>query len=249
MTRLESIKRFPMIDRTSVWIVIPTYNEASNVTRLVEGIGKAVPGVHVLIVDDASPDGTGAIVERLVPVFSGDLRVLHRSGKQGIGSAIRAGFKQALSRGAEWVIQMDADGSHDPDVIPRLLEPAEQGAEVVVGSRRVAGGGVVGWGPLRSFMSWGAAGISRALLRLKTNDVTSGFKCYRRSVLEQFDLATMGSDGYAFQEETIFLAERRGFVIKEIPILFKDRSEGRSKLSRTEILKFFIQLFRLRFLR
>lgn len=237
-----------MKDFTSIWIVIPTYNEAENISSLLTKIGNVVPGAHVVVVDDASPDGTAVRVSDLARDARCDLRVLRRAKKMGIGSAIRQGFQFALEQGAQTLLQMDADGSHDPAVIPEMLAKIAQGADVVVGSRRVAGGTVIGWGATRTLMSRGAAWFSGVMLGLKTKDVTSGFKAYRRKALEVFDLARMSSDGYAFQEETIFLAERHGFRIVEIPIVFQDRSAGRSKLSRSEILKFFIQLFRLRFL-
>lgn len=230
-----------------IWIVIPTYNEALNIEALLKELRERYPQMAILVVDDASPDGTGAMVDRLRLRHPEYIHLLSRPTKQGIGSAYRQGFQFVLGRGAQIVIEMDADFSHEPTVIASLVAAIHSGADVAVGSRRVAGGRIVGWGAWRQLMSWGAMTISRWVLGLKTRDVTSGFKAYRRMVLEAFHLDIMTSDGYAFQEETIFRAERRGFRIVEIPIVFHDRSAGVSKLSKVEILKFFLHLFQLRF--
>ena len=226
-------------------IVLPTYNEAQNVQPLLEKIFSYKLDLSVIVVDDHSADGTGALADSLVEYYP--LSVLHRPGKLGLGSAYLEGFRLALDRGAEFVFQMDADFSHDPEYLPKLCAAAEQGSQVVIGSRRVPGGSIVGWNLWRHFSSGAAMISSRLLLGLKTHDVTSGFRCYHRKVIEMFLRANIQSSGYSFQEETMYLVERMGFSVKEIPIVFRDRVHGVSKLSKREILLFFQTLLRLRF--
>jgi len=216
--------------RPRVWLVIPTYNESAIVEAIVEASLEVLPGSRrILIVDDASPDGTGRIADGLAE-GSADVAVLHRTHKEGIGPAYVAGFREALASGAELIAQMDADFSHDPRDLPRLLEVAEE-ADLVVGSRYVDGGGVTDWGPTRRAVSrWGSA-YARAALGVGVHDLTGGFKAFRRRVLESIDLESLASLGYAFQVETTFRAIRAGFRVVEVPIVFRDRRVGASKMS------------------
>jgi len=216
--------------RPRVWLVIPTYNESAIVEAIVEASLEVLPGSRrILIVDDASPDGTGRIADSLAE-GSADVAVLHRTHKQGIGPAYVAGFREALASGAELIAQMDADFSHDPRDLPRLLEVAEE-ADLVVGSRYVDGGGVTDWGPTRRAVSrWGSA-YARVALGVGVHDLTGGFKAFRRRVLESIDLESLASLGYAFQVETTFRAIRAGFRVVEVPIVFRDRRVGASKMS------------------
>jgi dolichol-phosphate mannosyltransferase len=213
-----------------VWLVVPTYNEADNVEPLVEAVRERLPDSRrVLIVDDGSPDGTGEIADRLAARYD-DVEVLHRAAKGGIGPAYVAGFGRALAGGARLVAQMDADFSHDPADLPRLLAAAED-ADVVLGSRYVQGGGVADWGPLRRFISRGGSAYARLVLGVGIRDLTGGFKVYRRPVLEAIDLPSLAALGYAFQVETTYRALRAGFRVVEVPIIFRDRRVGQSKMS------------------
>jgi dolichol-phosphate mannosyltransferase len=213
-----------------VWLVVPTYNESANVEAIVEAARDALgPSRRVLIVDDDSPDGTGGIADRLAETHE-DVAVMHRGTKQGLGPAYVAGFREALSGGAELVAQMDADFSHDPQDLPRLLAAAED-ADLVLGSRYVDGGGVTDWGPARRAVSrWGSA-YARTALGIDIHDLTGGFKVFRRAVLEAIDLDSLGSLGYAFQVETTFRAIRGGFRVVEVPIVFRERRVGASKMT------------------
>lgn len=226
-------------------VILPTYNEAQNLQPLLEKIFSYKLDLSVIVVDDNSSDGTGALADSLTEYYP--LSVLHRPGKLGLGSAYLEGFRLALDHGAEFVFEMDADFSHDPQYLPKFCAAAERGYQVVIGSRRVAGGSIVGWNLWRHFSSGGAMMASRLLLGLKTHDVTSGFRCYHHKVVETFLRAGIQSGGYSFQEETIYIAERMGFSVKEIPIVFRDRIHGVSKLSKREIWLFFQTLLRLRF--
>ncbi len=232
-----------------LYIIIPTYNEADNIAKLVQAImAQPLPPLRILIVDDNSPDGTGQIADSLAQKHPEVVKVLHRPGKLGIGSAYITGFKKALAEGAEFIMEMDADFSHDPADIPRLVSEVQSGFDFVIGSRRVKGGEIVGWGPGRKLMSRGAMDFSRIMLGLKTKDVTAGFRCLSRSFLLQLPLDEINSNGYSFQEELIFYAERMGAKIKEIPVTFLDRRFGKSKLSVGEIVKFFYNILRLKWL-
>jgi dolichol-phosphate mannosyltransferase len=213
-----------------VWLVIPTYNESANVEAIVEAARETLPqSRRLLVVDDDSPDGTGAIADRLAAEHD-DVTVLHRKRKEGLGPAYVAGFQEALAGGAELVAQMDADFSHDPEDLPRLLAAAED-ADLVLGSRYVNGGGVADWGPTRRAVSrWGSA-YARAALGIGVHDLTGGFKVFRRAVLEAIDLDSLASLGYAFQVETTFRAIRAGFRVVEVPIVFRDRRVGASKMT------------------
>jgi dolichol-phosphate mannosyltransferase len=213
----------------SVWLIVPTYNEAPNIERLVESVRKVLPASRrIAIVDDRSPDGTGEIADRLA-AQQDDVEVIHRPRKEGIGPAYLDAFKRALEGGAELVVQMDADFSHDPAYLPRLLD-ASRTADLVLGSRYVPGGGVTEWGPLRRLISRGGSTYARAILGLPVHDLTGGFKCYRRGVLEAIDLDSVASRGYAFQVEMTYRAIRAGFEVVEVPIVFRDRREGISKM-------------------
>jgi dolichol-phosphate mannosyltransferase len=216
------------------WLVIPTYNEAENLPRLVNAVlsvlEEAAPGAHrVLIVDDSSPDGTGALADELAASHEA-VKVLHRPLRQGLGPAYLAGFATALEGGAGYVLEMDADFSHDPGDLARLLDAA-QDADLVLGSRYVPGGGVTDWGALRRLISRGGSLYARTVLGLDVHDLTGGFKCFRRATLEAIDLPTVRSQGYAFQIELSYRAACRGLRVVEIPIVFRDRQMGRSKMS------------------
>lgn len=211
------------------WLVLPTYNEAENVEPLVEAArAKLPPSAQVLIVDDRSPDGTGAIADRLAERH-GNVEVLHRPRKEGLGPAYIAGFRRALAEGAGLVLEMDADFSHDPAYLPRLLEAATR-ADLVLGSRYVPGGGVSDWGPLRRAVSRGGSSYARRVLGVDVRDLTGGFKCFRREVLEAIDLDQISTRGYAFQVEMTFRAIRLGFKVVEVPIVFRERRVGSSKM-------------------
>jgi dolichol-phosphate mannosyltransferase len=214
-----------------VWVVLPTYNEADNIERLVGAVRERLPETgHVLIVDDNSPDGTGRIADRLASTHE-DVEGLHRERKEGLGPAYIAGFRRALDAGAELVIEMDADFSHDPAHLPLLLRAAKK-ADLVIGSRYVAGGGVTDWGRVRRLISRGGSAYARTALGVEVRDLTGGFKCIHRRVLEAIDLDTISSRGYAFQVEVTYRAIRAGFTVREVPIVFRDRTEGQSKMSK-----------------
>jgi dolichol-phosphate mannosyltransferase len=210
-------------------VCLPTYNERENLGPMLRALGDK--GVRVLVIDDSSPDGTGELADRLAAELD-HVDVLHREHKEGLGPAYLAGFRHALADGAELVLEMDCDFSHDPDDVPRLIAAAREGADVVLGSRYVAGGAVRNWGPLRRFISAGGSLYARVVLGADVRDLTGGFKCYRRQVLEAIDLDAIRSKGYAFQIETTYRALRAGFRVVEIPITFVDREVGGSKMSR-----------------
>ena len=217
------------------WLVVPTYNEAENLESLVQAATKALrkaapEGFVMLIVDDNSPDGTGELADRLAAERE-ELRVLHRPAKAGLGPAYLAGFAEALAGGAGYVMEMDADFSHDPEDLGRLLAAAREGADLVLGSRYVPGGGVQDWGPLRRLVSRGGSLYARVLLGVGQHDLTGGFKCFRRATLEAIDLESVTSKGYAFQIELTYRAARRGLRIVEVPIVFRERRVGRSTMS------------------
>jgi dolichol-phosphate mannosyltransferase len=219
----------PQPDSGAVWLILPTYNEADNIAALVEAARAKLPaGARILIVDDNSPDGTGAVADRLAERHD-EVEVLHRPHKEGIGPAYIAGFRRALAAGAELVLEMDSDFSHDPAYLPRLLEAAER-ADLVLGSRYVAGGGVSDWGAVRQAISRGGSAYARIVLGIDVADLTGGFKCFRRAVLESIDLDSVGARGYAFQVEMTYRAVRAGFKVVEVPIVFRDRRAGRSKM-------------------
>jgi dolichol-phosphate mannosyltransferase len=222
------------------WLILPTYNEAENVRAIVsaagEVLGGAAPeGFRVLVVDDDSPDGTGRIADEMAAERAW-LEVLHRSEKNGIGPAYLAGFRHALEHGADYVMEMDSDFSHDPADLARLLAATDRGspgggAELALGSRYVPGGGVSDWGMLRRFISEGGSTYARLVLGLRVRDLTGGFKCFRSEVLEAIDLDAVRSQGYAFQVELTYRAVQAGFRVVEVPIVFRDRQHGQSKMS------------------
>jgi dolichol-phosphate mannosyltransferase len=208
-------------------VCLPTYNERENLEPMLRALGDK--GVRVLVVDDNSPDGTGRLADQLADDLD-YVDVLHRERKEGLGPAYLAGFRRALADGAELVLEMDCDFSHDPKDVPRLVAAAAD-ADVVLGSRYVAGGAVGNWGIVRRFVSAGGSSYARVLLGVPVRDLTGGFKCYRRDVLEAIDLDAIHSKGYAFQIETTYRALRKGFKVVEIPITFVDREAGGSKMS------------------
>ena len=212
------------------WIVLPTYCEAENLEGIVGAVRTAVPEARVLVVDDESPDGTGAIADRLAAADSA-VRVLHRPVKEGLGRAYVAGFGYALERGAELVVEMDADFSHPPSDVPRLLAAVRDGADLALGSRYVAGGGVENWHPLRRAVSRAGCGYARRVLGVPVRDLTGGFKCFRAGTLRAIDYETVRSHGYAFQVELTYRALRRGLRVVELPIVFRERREGQSKMT------------------
>jgi dolichol-phosphate mannosyltransferase len=214
----------------SVWLVVPTYNEAPNIEPLVGAVRKVLPASRrILIVDDSSPDRTGEIADGLAAEHE-DVEVLHRPRKEGLGPAYLAGFRQALGQGAELVLQMDADFSHDPAYVPRLID-ASRNADLVLGSRYVSGGGVTEWGPTRRLISRGGSAYARTVLGVGIRDLTGGFKCWRREALEAVDLDSVDSRGYAFQIEMTYRAIRAGFRVVEVPIVFRERRVGASKMT------------------
>jgi dolichol-phosphate mannosyltransferase len=217
-----------------IWLIIPTYNEAENVSPIVRAatdeMSKLVPGEYrLLIVDDNSPDGTGRLADQLAEELD-VVEVLHRTEKDGLGRAYIAGFEHALAGGAELVIEMDADFSHDPKYLGALLTAAED-CDLVLGSRYVAGGAVRNWGLMRKLISRGGSMYARAVLGVRVRDLTGGFKCIHRSVLETIDLGSLRADGYVFQIEVTYRAIGAGFSVREVPILFVDRAVGASKMS------------------
>jgi dolichol-phosphate mannosyltransferase len=210
-------------------VCLPTYNERENLEPMLRALGDK--GVHVLVIDDNSPDGTGELADRLAQEL-GYVDVLHRERKEGLGPAYLAGFRQALASEAELVLEMDCDFSHDPDDVPRLIAAVADGADLALGSRYVPGGGVRNWGLVRRLISAGGSSYARIILGVKVRDLTGGFKCYRRAVLEAIDLGAVDSKGYAFQIETTYRALRAGFKVVEVPITFADREVGGSKMSK-----------------
>ena len=218
-------------------VCLPTYDERANLERMLRSLGEVLrEGDRVLVIDDSSPDGTGRLAEELareLPFVS----VLHRPQKEGLGPAYLAGFRLALDDGAELVLEMDCDFSHDPADVPRLIAAAEEGADVVLGSRYVAGGRVGNWGLTRRAISRGGSLYTALFLHMGVKDPTGGFKCFRRRVLETIDPETITAKGYAFQIEATYRAKRAGFRIVEIPITFDDRVSGTSKMSRRIVLE------------
>jgi dolichol-phosphate mannosyltransferase len=210
-------------------VCLPTYNERENVEPMVRSLGEYA--VRVLVIDDNSPDGTGERADRLAAELE-YVDVLHRARKEGLGPAYLAGFRHALRGGAELVLEMDCDFSHNPADVPRLIAAAEDGSDLVLGSRYVPGGSIGSWGPVRRFVSAAGSTYARVVLGTGIRDLTGGFKCYRRSVLETIDLDAITSKGYAFQIETTYRALRAGFRVVEVPIHFVDREEGGSKMTR-----------------
>jgi dolichol-phosphate mannosyltransferase len=236
----------PEPNRGPAWLVLPTYNEAANIEPFVAAVRSNLPAdARILIVDDSSPDGTGERADRLAERLP-NVSVLHRRDKEGLGPAYIAGFRRALAAGAGLVLEMDSDFSHEPAYLPRLLE-ASRRADLVIGSRYVEGGGVSDWGPVRRMLSRGGSTYSRLVLGVEVHDLTGGFKCFRREVLEAIDLDSVEVRGYAFQVEMTYRAIQLGFSVVEVPILFRDRRAGESKMDGSIVAEAIFGLPRLRF--
>ncbi len=218
-------------------IIVPTYNERENISALVQQLTALSIAPHVVIVDDNSPDGTGDIAEQLAGEQPGRITVLHRSGKLGLGTAYIAGFRWALAHGCAAVVTMDADFSHPPAKIPELAAQLDAGYDLAIGSRYVPGGKTVNCTADRIALSWGANAFARTLLGLHAHDVTAGFRCYRRAVLESIPLEQIRSNGYSFLIEMLYYVQRQSWRVGEIPITFTNRAQGVSKISRNEIAK------------
>ncbi len=214
-----------------VLIVTPTYNERDNLESFLNGVFDVLPGAHVLVVDDASPDGTGELAESIA-AQEPRVAVMHRGAKLGLGTAYLDGFRWGLSEGYDVFFEMDTDLSHDPRYLPDFLDALADGADVVIGSRNISGGGVEGWGVGRHLLSKGGSLYSRTWLGVPVRDLTSGYKAFRRQVLEEVSLGSVSSNGYAFQIELTFRAVLKGFQVHEVPIIFVDRRAGQSKMSR-----------------
>jgi dolichol-phosphate mannosyltransferase len=231
---------------SGAWVVLPTYNEAENVGEIAAAILVALPAATLLVVDDGSPDGTGRIADELAAADP-RVHVLHRAAKAGLGRAYLAGFRIALDGGAEWIIQMDADWSHDPAATPGLLAPLEAGAaDLVIGSRYTKGGRVVDWGIARRLVSRGGSIFARIVLRLPAGDLTGGFKAWRGATLAEVDFEGVHAGGYVFQVEMTYRAQRRGARLCEVPITFRDRRVGQSKMSRRIIVEALVVVLQLR---
>jgi dolichol-phosphate mannosyltransferase len=214
-----------------ILVVTPTYNESGNLERFVEGVLRWMPEANVMVVDDASPDGTGDIADRMAAADP-RVKVMHRPGKMGLGTAYVQAFQKGLADGYDLFFEMDADLSHDPMYLPSFQKAFLRGADVVIGSRNVPGGGVTGWGAGRHFMSKGGSLYSRSILGVEVQDLTSGFKAFRAEVLRAIDLSTVKSNGYSFQIELTYRALQQDYKVVEVPIHFVDRTHGSSKMSR-----------------
>jgi dolichol-phosphate mannosyltransferase len=225
-------------------VVIPTYNEKENLEKLVQLVLAQHPDIHVLVVDDNSPDGTGLLADTLAVAIP-RIKVLHRQGKMGLGSAYREGFRIALADGADYIVEMDADFSHDPTVLPRFFEKM-QDYDLVIGSRYLNGVSVVNWPLRRLMLSYCASVYTRMITGLRLADCTSGFKCFRREVLEAVDLKTIKSDGYSFQIEMNFRCKELGFRLGEVPIIFIDRHAGTSKMSKKIVREAVVMVWKLK---
>lgn len=231
-------------------VIVPTYNEKENLEPLVRRLLAQPIALGVIVVDDNSPDGTGKIAERLAAEFQGRVHVIHRTGKLGLGTAYIAGFQHAMAEGAEFIVTMDADFSHPPEKVVEMVTKANQGYDLVIGSRYVPGGKAVECTLPRKFLSWTANFFARTLLGLKAHDATAGFRCYRRQVLESIALDQIFSDGYSFLTEMLYKVQRKGWRVGEVPIVFHNRQQGVSKISRNEVYKALytvVRLFRDRF--
>jgi dolichol-phosphate mannosyltransferase len=234
-----------MSETRQALVCLPTYDERENLAPMVEAILAQVPSLEILVIDDNSPDGTGALADEIA-AREPRVHVLHRAGKEGLGKAYLAGFAWALQRGYGLVLEMDCDFSHDPRHLPAMLAAAAD-HDLVLGSRYVPGGGTVNWGLGRKLISRGGSLYARLILGLSARDLTGGFKCFRREVLEAIDLPSVQCTGYAFQIELTYRASRRGFRIREIPITFVDRRVGHSKMSRRIVLEAIRKVWSIRF--
>lgn len=229
-------------------IVVPTYNEKENVRSIAKQFLAALPDCHLLFVDDNSPDGTGKIIDEMAAADP-RIHVLHRLGKLGLGTAYVEGFTWGLAHNYEYLFEMDADGSHDPKYLPQMLALAVDGADVVVGSRNVPGGGVEGWGMGRTIISKGGSLYARTILGIDVRDVTAGFVCWRRAALEAIELSSITSNGYSFQIEMKYRAVKKGLRLVETPIIFVDRRVGQSKMSRAIVAEALLKVWAIRFRR
>ena len=227
-------------------IIIPTYDERENLPDLVGAVFEVEPDLDILVVDDNSPDGTGALADEIAG-RDGRVNVLHREGKLGLGTAYITGFKWALERGYPLVFEMDADFSHQPRYIPDFIRRAEAGADLVLGTRYIAGGGTENWGPMRQLISRAGNLYARSVLWLPYHDLTGGYKCFKRRVLETIDLDAVRSVGYAFQIELTYRTHRAGFRVVETPIVFPDRDKGQSKMSGNIVTEAMLNVVKLRF--
>jgi dolichol-phosphate mannosyltransferase len=222
-----------------VLVVLPTYNEADNIAEILRRVRRALPAADVLVVDDGSPDGTAAKADALAEEL-GQISVMRRPGKNGLGSAYRDGFRQGIALGYDAFVEMDSDFSHDPDSLPSLVAPIDTGAALVIGSRYVAGGKIPDWPLVRRFISRAGNVYARALLRLPVQDATAGFRVYARDALVRIDLDAVAADGYGFQIEMAYLIDRTGGLIVEVPITFRDREVGTSKMSGRIVVEAFL---------
>jgi len=225
-------------------VVVPTYNERDNIEKLVAQVLAQAPDIHALVVDDNSPDGTGTLVDKLA-ADNNRIHVLHRSGKLGLGSAYRDGFRVALEKGADYIVEMDADFSHDPATLPQFFSKMGD-YDLVIGSRYLNGVSVVNWPLRRLMLSYFASVYTRLITGLKISDCTSGFKCFRREVIEAIDLGRIKSDGYSFQIEMNYRCVERGFRVGEIPIIFIDRHSGSSKMSKKIVREAVVMVWKLK---
>jgi dolichol-phosphate mannosyltransferase len=230
---------------SSTLIIIPTYNERENASAIISAVHAVVPAAHILFVDDNSPDGTGQLLDEIAARDS-RVKVLHRAGKLGLGTAYLAGFERGLREGYQRLVEMDADFSHDPKYLPEMLRRAER-ADVVVGSRYTAGGGTRNWGLGRQVISRGGGLYARTILGLRVKDLTAGFVCWNRRVLEALALDRIQSNGYGFQIEMKYRAVKAGFTIDEMPIVFEDRRLGTSKMSRKIFVEAMLMVWKIRF--
>jgi dolichol-phosphate mannosyltransferase len=228
-----------------VLVIVPTYNERENLPQIIAAVHQNLPAADILVVDDGSPDGTGVLADEIA-ARDAKVKVLHRAGKLGLGTAYVAGFRWALEADYAWVFEMDCDFSHDPKYLPLLLQTAQAGADLVLGSRYVDGGGTVNWGPMRKLISRGGSLYARTILGIAVRDLTGGFKCFRRKVLESIDLSTVAGQGYAFQIEMTYRALKSGFRVVEVPIVFVDRRVGQSKMSKKIFVEALALVWRLR---
>lgn len=230
-----------------ILVVVPTYNESENISVVIAQVMELGPSFHVLVVDDASPDGTAELVRQTAPTFPDRIHLLERGGKLGLGTAYIAGFQVALDEGYDLVCEMDADLSHNPQDLPRLAGPVLAGeADVVIGSRYIDGVRVMNWPLSRLILSYGAGIYTRFITRLRIHDVTAGFKCFHRRVLESIDLKKIRSNGYSFQIELNYIAWKKGFRLKEVPIIFTERTEGQSKMSKAIVREAMWKVWELR---
>lgn len=227
-------------------VVIPTYNERDNLPVMEKALREQAPGTHLLIVDDGSPDGTGTIADELAASRPGEVHVLHRTGKLGLGTAYIAGFKKALGLGYDVIVQMDCDFSHEPSTVPKLVAALAEGNDLVLGSRYVPGGGTVNWGLIRKIISKGGSFYARLVLGLPYRDLTGGFKGWKRSTLEAIPLDQVNAQGYGFQIEMNYRVHKLGKKIREIPITFADRRVGQSKMSKKIVFEALLLCWKIR---